>query len=208
MNKTLVTMSFMLALAGCGQDNKRLKEKTRMEGEALTGVENAALATKAEAMEKDLTRRHRFYQAVKGDYEGTIQSSEGNFKVRITLSPSLAPIQTSRVRQLEEIASDLNNLMFNTKVSQWDPGSDSSPVSCIVSDIRPDLEKGEITIVKEGCANFYSLKIADPGTNAVARDLAKLILDNRLEEVQAIEGRIQPATNAKIFRFTAYKVQE
>lgn len=208
MKTVILNAALCLVVVACGNGNKRLKEKTRMEGETLTGVENTNLAQKARAMEKDLARRHRFYQAIKGDYEGTIQSSEGTFKVRVTLSPSLAPIATDRVRQLDEITADLNNLMLNTKVSQWDPGSNYSPVSCIVSNIRPDLEKGEVTISKEGCPNFYSMKISDPGTNSTAASLAEQILEGRMTDVQVIEGKIQPATNAKVFRFTAYKVQE
>lgn len=209
MLKPSLMIAFAVLLVGCGgNDDKRLKEKTRMEGEALTGVENNNLAGKAASMEKDLTRRHRFYQAVKGTYEGTVTSSGGNFKIRITMSPSLAPVTVERSRQLEEIASDLNNLMMNTKAIQWDPSSELSGVSCTVSDIRPDIEKGEITIAKEGCQNFYSLKIADAGTNTFAPELAQLVLSNRVESVQSIEGKIQPATNAAIYRFTAYKVEE
>lgn len=208
MLKAILFSALAVLTVACGNDNKRLKEKSRMEGETLTGVENNNLAAKAAAMEIDLARRHRFYQAVKGTYEGTLTGPEGSFKVRITMSPSLAPISVTRTRQLEEIASDLNNLMMNTKASQWDPGSTLSSVSCIVSDIRPDIEKGEITIAKEGCQNFYSLKIADAGTNAAPSDLAQLVLKGDILSIQSIEGRIQPATNAAIYRFTAYKIEE
>lgn len=203
----LLAVLAVLSVA-CGSDDKRLKEKTRLEGEALTSVENSNLAAKAAAMEKDLTRRHRFYQAVKGTYEGTVTSSDGDFQVRITMSPSLAPIVVERTRQLDEIAYDLNSLMMNTKASQWDPTSNLSSVSCTVSDIRPDIEKGEITIAKEGCQNFYNLKIADAGANILASELAQLVLSGKVEAVQSIEGMIQPATNAIIYRFTAYKVGE
>lgn len=207
MTKTFVLL-FIFALAGCGQDDKRLKEKTRKEGEALTGVENSNLASKSAAMEKDLTRRHRFYQAVKGDYEGTINTTDGSFKIRVTLSPSLAPISIERVRQLDEVTADLNNLFLNTKVSQWDPSSSLSPVSCIVSSIRPDIEKGEIAIAKEGCPNFYTLKVMDPGSAASAKTIAELVLNGDLMSVNAIQGKLQPATNATIYTFTAYKVQD
>lgn len=208
MLKISLLMVLGLTLLSCGNDDKRLKEKTRMEGEALTSVENSNLAAKAVAMEKDLARRHRFYQAIKGSYEGSISTSDGNFKVRITLSPSLSPITVERTRQLEEITADLNNLMLNTKATQWDPGSNLSTVSCIVSDIRPDVEKGEITIVKEGCPNFYILKIADAGANVTASELAGRVLDGKFKNIESIEGQIQPATNATVYSFTAYKIQE
>ncbi len=192
---------------GCGQNDKRLKEKTKIEGDALKEVENTNLSQKAESMERDLQRRHRFYQAIKGNYEGTISTKSGNFNIRVTLSPSLPPVTVSRVRQLEEIASDLNNLMLNTQVVQWDPNSANSAVGCRVTNVRPNIEKGELTISAEGCPNLYQIKIADRG-NGHPVSLANQILSGSLYDVDSLNGQIQPSTNANIYKFTAYKTQE
>lgn len=202
----LVLLTLFLGVS-CSQGDQRLKEMARIEGDALRDVENGNLAQKAESMEKDLARRHRFYQAIKGVYEGSINSAAGDFNIRITLSPSLPPISTNRVRQLEEIASDLNNLMLNTQVVQWDPNSPESAVGCRVSNIRPSIEKGELVISSESCPNLYSIAIADRGEES-SLGLAKSILFGNLSDVDSLRGQIQPSTNATIYRFTAFKVSE
>lgn len=208
MNSKLALLILMTLLSvSCSQGDKRLKEKARIEGDTLRDVENGNLAQKAEDMEKDLARRHRFYQAIKGVYEGTISTSSGTFNIRVTLSPSLPPIYTNRVRQLDEIASDLNNLMLNTQVVQWDPNSAESAVGCRVSNIRPNIERGELVISSESCPNLYSIAIADRGEGSTL-SLAKSILSGNAFDVDSLRGQIQPSTNATIYRFTAFKVSE
>lgn len=193
---------------GCSQGDKRLKEKAQIEGDTLRDVENANLATKAESMEADLARRHLFYQAIKGNYEGTIDTNTGSFNIRITLTPSLPPVRINRVRQLDEISADLNNLMLNTQVVQWDPNSPNSAVGCRVSNIRPSIEKGELAISAESCPNLYLIKLADRGGSTSALTIANWVLSGDMSEVDSLTGKIQPSTNASTFNFTAFKVQE
>lgn len=206
--KTLFIMSLLsLLVVSCSKGDERLKERSKIEGDALKEVENQNLASKAEAMEKDLVRRHRFYQAIKGSYEGTISTSVGDFNIRITLSPSLPPIAINRVRQLDEIASDLNNLMLNTQVVQWDPNSANSAVGCRVSNIRPNIETGELTISHESCPNLYSIKISDRGTGN-SRGLAREVLAGNMFDIDSLVGQIHPSTNANIYQFSAFKIGE
>ena len=117
MKQTFCLLIILFSLIACSKNDDRMKEKAALESESSTTsqirVENENLATKAEKMEQDLTKRHRFYQAIKGKYEGDIKTPLGTFNIRVTLTPSHAPIPVSRVRQLEEIASDLNNLSLN-----------------------------------------------------------------------------------------------
>lgn len=206
----------LLISVGCSQGDDRLKEKAKLEGESQLNVENSNLAQKAEAMEKDLTRRHRFYQAVKGVYEGSISTNIGSFNIRITLTPSLAPLNVNRVRQLEEIASDLNNLTLNTQVVQWDPNNSNASVGCPGTAVKPDLEKGEIVIPSsDACKNLYIIKITDRGffgsaleNSNTAASIASQVLRGDLHEVDSLNGTIQPSSNASVFKFTANKVHE
>ncbi len=202
----LILLSF--SVISCSKGDERLKEKARIEGDTLRDVENNNLALKAEIMEKDLARRHLFYQAIKGNYEGTIKTNVGTFNIRITLTPSLPPIRVNRVRQLEEISSDLNNLMLNTQVVQWDSNSSISAVGCRVSNIRPDVEKGALAISHESCPNLYLIKIADRGDSISSENIASSILNGDMIDIDSLSGQIQPSTNANIFNFIAYKVHE
>lgn len=214
--KITIFVTLLILLTACGNNDKRLKQKSRTERESQMIVENQGLAKKAEAMENDLAKRHRFYQAVKGIYEGTIDTNVGSFNIRITLSPSIAPISTTRVRQLEEIASDLNNLTLNTQVVQWDPSSPYASVGCPGTSVKPDIENGEIIIPSsDACKNLYMIKITDRefvGTalqnSENARQLSKQILRGDLRRIDSLGGSIQPSSTANIYKFVAQKKEE
>lgn len=213
--KYLFLISFLLITA-CGKGDDRMKEKSKMESESQLQAENENLSKKADAMEKDLTRRHLFYQAIKGIYEGSITTANGNFNIRITLSPSLPPIRSSRSRQLEEIVSDLNNLALNTQIIQWDPNNMNASVGCPGISVRPDIEKGEIIIPSSSdCKNLYNIKITERGffgtqieNSNIANQIARQVLNGDLKEIDSITGTIQPSTNASMFKFVANKVQK
>lgn len=194
-----------------------LTQKARAEGKAQAEAELAAqngnLATKAQQMEADLANRHLFYQAARGTYEGSLTTERGEFKVRITLVPSLPPFLGTRTRQLEEIASDINNLYFNAQVVQWNPANRLSSVGCRVENLRPDTNKGELSIAATSCPNLYQLKIADeevervsteatgakPDGKVLAREVATSIREGRIAEVTEIRGEVHPTTNASIY---------
>lgn len=217
--RTLFATVALLALVSCSKDDDRMKKKAAIEGESSSQsqvrVENANQSAKAEQMEKDLKRRHRFYQAVKGIYEGTISTSFGTFNIRMTLTPSLAPMNHNRVRQLEEIAADLNNLSINAQVLQWDPRNEATAIGCRVSGIRPDIEKGTLAISTESCPNLYQISVTErsfSGTSnensSIARRVAEQVLEGDLREIDSITGTVQPSTNATIFKFVALKIEE
>lgn len=178
MKRYVVLAIALIGLAGCEADKQGINEKAVIEGKATSeaGIqaENANLASKAREMETDLSLRHRFYQAVRGTFEGDLETNQGTYRIRLTLVPSLNPYRTPRTRQLDEIVSDLNNLYFNAQVVQWNASNPLSAVGCRVNGIRPDLVNGEITIAAEACPNLYSLRIADVAAAAVDAGTARL----------------------------------
>lgn len=217
--KTFLILGILLISASCSKNNNRMKEKAAMESESATisqmGVENANLAEKARRMEEDLARRHLFYQALKGVYEGNISTNLGQFNIRLTFTPSLAPLPVGRIRQLEEIASDLNALAMNVQVIQWDPNNRNSAVGCRISGVKPDMVKGELSISTESCPNLYLITITERGMRASsseneenARRISQDILNGYMSDIDSILGKVHPSTNASIFKFIAYKVQD
>lgn len=202
---------------------QKARAEGRAQAEAEINASNSNLSAKAQLMEADLAIRHLFYQALKGSYEGVLATERGEFNIRITLVPSLPPVIHNRVRQLEEITSDLNNLYFHVQVLQWNPSNRLSSVGCRVENIRPDINKGEISITSSNCPNLYRLRIVDPElerpssegenpysetTDPVKRNAqisaatAASIREGRISELPEIRGEVHPTTNASIYKLS------
>lgn len=186
-----------------------LIQRARAEGQATAQAELSEtygyLSAKAQEMEADLASRQLFYQSVRGTYEGALRTERGDYRVRITLVPSLPPYLASRTRQLEEITSDINNLYFHAQIVQWNPANRLSAVGCRAENIRADIVKGEISIASASCPNLYVLQIADDEMSRAA-DLAGSIRDGKMSELRAIRGEMHPSTNAAIYPFKAERV--
>lgn len=232
----LISISF--AGVGCNQGDERLAEKARIEGKELAQAElqaqidnmgkkieiakaegraqaesevvvgNDNLAVKAALMEADLTSRQLFYRAIKGTYQGKLVTDRGDYSIRITLVPSLPATVHSRVRQLEEIASDLNNLFFHVQVLQWNPENPLSSVGCRIENIRPDLATGEIAIASANCPNLYKLSVVDSSlselnqrfnVSELSSATAQAIHDGKISKLNEIRGEVHPTTNASIY---------
>lgn len=210
---TLVLSMIALAAAGPGcqdTDLSTLSEKAGLEAQKQQDVEAATRAKRAAEMEEDLATRQRFFEAVRGVYEGKVQTEQGEFNIRLTLIPSLPPYRNSRVRTFEEIAADLNGLHFTAQVVQWNPKNKLSAVGCRVEDVHPDLARGEIHIASEQCANVYLLRLAErvavESDAGAASRLATSIIEGKQEGVPGIVGEILPTTNASVYGFAAAKV--
>lgn len=202
----------------------QLIEKARAEGKAAAQADvaeqNANLARRSEEMEADLRVRHRFFQAVRGVYEGTLKTEQGNFEVRISLIPSLPPYNVTRVRQLEEVSADLNSLYFNAQIVQWNSVDKLSAVGCRVEYVRPDMSNGEVNIASKDCPNVYFLRLAEvdaQGDESAQPAPAKVdanhssalslsIREGRTNRVKKIHGSVQPTTNASVYELTATRV--
>lgn len=212
MKHIFIGFSLVLFAAGCSQGDERLLEKARLEGGASSQAqiqsENENLAKKAKEMEEDLAVRHRFYQAVRGTYEGTLQTEQSAFNIRVTLYPSLAPYRTDRTRALEEIVADLNGLHFNVQVVQWNPTNSLSAVGCRITSVKPDLSAGEINIASENCPNFYALRVSEDVSMGASAEwgrsavLAQQIRDGHLTRIARIQGQVQPSTNSAVYQFS------
>jgi len=171
----------LLILTGCQQGDERLSEVRKVEEEAAIQAENANLRRRASEMEEDLANRHEFYQSTKGVYEGEVQTDDGEFRIRVTLAPSLPPVHSRRTRTQAEVEFDLTNLNFNVQIIQWKGGLPSSAVGCRVQGIRPDITAREMTIASQDCPNLYRIALGD----------------------QSLEGYVQPTTNANVYPFEA-----
>lgn len=206
-------------LAGCGMAGNgtdSTKQRAKVEQEASTDVQNKNQAQKAARMEEDLKRKHNYYGAVAGTYEGDMVTNDGQFKVRITLVPSLYAYTGTRTREIAEIESDLINLVLNGKIIQWHPESPNSGVPCSVSGIRPNMDQGFITVVSTECRNLYQIYLADASTQEtrdgtqdgdIAKSISNQIQSGYVSKVTRLRGTLQPSTSAALYQFDTRRTE-
>jgi hypothetical protein len=223
-NKKQYLLAFLAlglsSLMGCENGDQLMRDKAGLEGEIAAKKqiqeENENLEKKSKTMEEDLSRRHRFFQALKGTFEGKMKSrSAGGFNVKFIFVPSLPPYNSKRIRQLEEISSDLNGLYFTVQVVQWSGDSPMGAVGCRVENVRPNLGTGEVSIASEGCPNVYLLKLDDASQgisgdedgSKLSHKLAEDILDGHLESLSELQGQMHPSTNAVVYNVNVKKAQ-
>jgi hypothetical protein len=210
----------MMSFVGCENGDQLMREKAGFEGEINAKKqiqeENENLEKKSKTMEDDLARRHRFFQALKGTFEGKMKSrSAGGFNLKMTFVPSLPPYNSKRVRQLEEVSSDLNGLYFTVQVVQWSSENPMGAVGCRIENVRPNLLTGEVSIASEGCPNVYLLKIddtvqhvsGDGDGSKLSQKLAEDVLDGHLETLTELQGQMHPSTNAVVYSVNLKKAQ-
>lgn len=203
------------SMVGCNstKSDEKIKDIAGIQGEAQANAGWEVLDARSRAMEADLETRQRFYQALEGTYEGALRLSQGDFKIRLTLSPSLPRyVPSDRVRTIEEVAADLNNLHLNVQIVQWNPLTHFGSVGCLVGNVRPDIIGGYVNVVSESCPNHYRFEISDAMMDRLdaraASSLASEITAGRLDSVPRLNGRVQPTTTANVYRFSAERVQE
>lgn len=216
--KKIILMSLFLIIS-CSKNDDRLKEKAGLESESSTNsqirVENESLAKKAQKMEEDLAKKNRFYLSLKGTYEGIINSEIGATKVTIDFLPSKSIFPVTRVRQLEEIALDLNELFLTAHVVQSDIHDPSIAVGCAGIKVVDDIKTGELSISSEGCPNLYKIKLTDRGSDTskvenaqLAQRLAREVIDGDRSEIDSILGDIKSTSHASALKFVALKIAE
>jgi hypothetical protein len=196
----------VLALAsgfGCrSKDLDVVSERAGLEAEKQIEKEKASREKLAGEMEMDLSNRQRFFQAVRGVYEGEVEIDGAPFQLRVRLIPSIPPYRSSRVRQLDEIENELTNLHFSVEVKLWSGSDRRNAVGCHLDEVHPDLVSGRVDLVAQGCPTL-SFSLSHPADSAMT---AAAIMDGKQDSVAKITGTIEPATTASISNFSAARV--
>ena len=205
-----------LLLASCGKpDAKNLEEVAQRE----LIVENVNLERRAAKLEIDLEKKQLFFTALEGTYEGSFKAGEKIFKTRMTFIPSLPPYTSNRIRTLEEITADLNNLYFSVQTTHWNSNGTAVAAGCIFSQMSPDYDNGQIVAATETCPNVYKVNMFDSSesteespinTAELSRQskiLSKKISRKEIQKIEEIYIVIQPTLLAKTFTAVLKRVQ-
>jgi len=224
--KTFASILFLtlslVGILGCQvNEEAEFKERTSSAGKYSMQGGFEAENERALLMEADLARRHRFFQATKGTYEGRFQTEAGLFNIRVTLIPSLPPYpkDSNRIRTEKEVESDLMSLHFRVRMLQWNPQNPLSAVSC-QDEMHPDMNRGEIEI---NCENRYKLLFSDASSIKALKDLelldenqekeqavvmAQAVLEGKLETILQLHGLVEPGTNASRYEFLVNRITQ
>lgn len=215
MKTIILILTAVFVLAACDQKSSTdsTKDRAAAEQEGANKVENDNLAKKAQKMESDLSDRHFFYGAIEGQYQGTVQVGNQPYNIKFNFVRSLPAYVGDRVRQLSEIENDLNNLYFYIQVVQWHADDPSSAVGCRVGQIRPDMQRGTMTIASADCPNLYTVLLSDlvreriSGVYEKAGNTANKIRQREIAQVEALVGSVQPTSNASTFNFAVSRIK-
>lgn len=215
LNMVLILFGVTGLLSGCSDEGKAFRDQTVRAGKYNAEGDLEVQNERALQMEADLSRRHRFYQALKGTYDGDLKTTQGLFKIRMTLVPSLPPypVDAKRIRTIEEVTADLTGLYFNAQIVQWEQTNPLSSVGCRIEGIRPDMTRGEIFIASENCPNFYGLLLSDGvitidtseagvlQEEQTAVDIAAALIEGKITRISQLRGKVRPTTHAATYDF-------
>jgi hypothetical protein len=153
--------------------------------------QNENYARRVKAMEDDLALRHQFFAALSGVYVGearSIVTNEVTHQVNITVVPSLPPYpNTGRVRTIEELEYELNNLYLN--IESLD-SHDTIAYGCVFQAVRPDMNRGTLQLVADMCVKTLSLQIAMSGrlSSLTSAEVASGVFSGEIENVEIMKG--------------------
>ena len=173
------------------------------------GSQNENQKMWAEKMEEDLNKRKRFIQAIEGDFFGEVDVQNISFDINARFVSSIPIAFPSRVRTLDEINFELQNLNLNLFVKLENPRVPNSAVTCVVEGYRPDVNKGVINIITESCKNSFHLSISDSTLDVRSdearlkdsRSLAAQVTSGSVSRVEKVQGVFESSTSNQKFKF-------
>lgn len=214
--KFLFLTFLLLSLVACSDGEEALKEQTGIQTKEEINAQNQNLQEWAEKLEVDLDKRRSFINAVEGEFEGEFSVKESTYMIRLLITPTIPDYDVDRTRTLAELEYELQNLNLNIQIMQWNPNSQLSAVGCVLQNIKPDLKKGIMNLISEGCSNTYQLFLSDEPSDqqnfddqeimAQSRDLANQIKDGVINYIQDFKGKLRSSTNAMIYNFSLSRI--
>jgi hypothetical protein len=167
MNFLSYTVVFSFLFFGCSSDDNddsRLQAVSGIQGqeaaERQVAEENRNWASKAERMENELVARFDFNEALVGNYLGEIELQGYKSFVELTIQHHyVPPFEDDRVRSLEEIAYDLEQISLSLLFKHYTSPGPTVAVVCRIHAVRPDRKNLKLQLAAENCPNFYQLNI-------------------------------------------------
>ena len=209
MKNLIIILPCVLLLSCSKGGDDRLAEQADIQAREQYQAPNENQKMWAEKMEEDLNKRKRFIQAIEGDFFGEVDVQNISFDINARFVSSIPIAFPSRVRTLDEINFELQNLNLNLFVKLENPRVPNSAVTCVVEGYRPDVNKGVINIITESCKNSFHLSISDSTLDVRSdearlkdsRSLAAQVTSGSVSRVEKVQGVFESSTSNQKFKF-------
>ncbi|MBC76169.1 MAG: hypothetical protein CME64_09150 [Halobacteriovoraceae bacterium] len=209
MKNLIIILPCVLLLSCSKGGDDRLAEQADIQAREQYQAQNENQKMWAEKMEEDLNKRKRFIQAIEGDFFGEVDVQNISFDINARFVSSIPIAFPSRVRTLDEINFELQNLNLNLFVKLENPRVPNSAVTCVVEGYRPDVNKGVINIITESCKNSFHLSISDSTLDVRSdearlkdsRSLAAQVTSGSVSRVEKVQGVFESSTSNQKFKF-------
>lgn len=164
--KTLTIFTLLvLTLVSCSKNgDDRIAEQENIRAQEQVNAENDNRTVLSAGPEKELNRIKNFMKAVKGEYKTAIEIMSIPLDIFVDIVPSKEIVFYDRVRNVEEIQAELNELSLTIKVLIENPNIPNSGSTCIFEGHKPDTKNGIMKLIKDGCKNTFVLGL-DETTN-------------------------------------------
>jgi hypothetical protein len=213
--KQIILFTFIiLCISACSKGgDDRLAEQEKIRSKEQINALNKNQKEWANKMEKDLNQRKYFIKAIGGTFKGEVAVEDLYFAIKTELSPSIPIMFSDRVRTLDEINYEFENLGINISVKIENPRVPNSAVSCTVEGYKPNIEKGLINIISESCKNIFKFMLSDDvvkknpmKVKSRARTLAKSIRRNEITSIDILNGIFESSASTKEYQFSLKRI--
>jgi hypothetical protein len=191
MSKLLVLSIIILSIVSCSKGgDERVAEQESIRATEQVNAENENRRRLSEGPEQELNGIKYFMRSVEGEYKTSIEISGIPLDVYIEIIPSKEIVFYSRIRTSDEILADKQQLTLTVKALIENPNVLNSGSTCIFEEHRPNIRRGQMKLIKEGCKNIFRLSLGE-GINVSD------IITNRQEYVDQLKGSLSTGVNSK-----------
>lgn len=214
MKRILPLCLTVLLFTSCSKGgDKRLAEQEEIKARQQLQAQNENQREWAEKMEKHLDKRKNFFKALQGEFEGSVDVQGTEFQLSAKFIPSIPVEFYNRVRTLDEINYEIQNLNLNINIKIENPRAANSAVSCTIEDYKPDFVNGVINIISESCKNIFMISITDNldelpivQRREGARRLARDVISGRVEVIEFLDGTFESSVSSIPYNFKLKRV--
>lgn len=171
----------MLTSINCAdQSIQKFQKRAQIEQEGSNRAENENLQRKSNAMEETLQKRYRYYMGISAEYHGQFMIQENHYMAKLIFTPSLHLVPTDRIRTLEEIQEDINNLYLNAQFILWDSEGQLGSQGCIYEKVKTNMLTGQIELFSTSCPTRMTILFSQTGSQKESRHLVSKKLNEEL----------------------------